>query len=152
MPPKKCLYVNEKRKRKKHKDERVSQRGSINKYFRTRSSSRNSLHLAIVSVEEKQTGNLADDYDTNEVDNNVSQHENLIDSPNSEIPSADEQQPFNVYILDPRHWDNLDDKARHVLMKKDTVREKNIVFPLDSKSRHFFTNLLFQKNEQRGDA
>jgi hypothetical protein len=53
MPPKKCLSGNEKRKRKKHKDELVeSQRGSLNKYFRTGSSSRNSLQLAIVSVEE----------------------------------------------------------------------------------------------------
>jgi hypothetical protein len=75
-----------------------SQRGSIGNFFRTGSSSRNSLQLAL-NVEEQHTENLGDDYDTNEVDNNFSQHENLVDSPNSEIPSVDEQQPFTADIL-----------------------------------------------------
>lgn len=138
MSSRKCLSGSEKRKRKKHKDEMAeSQRGSIDKYFRTGSSSRNSLQLALVTVEEQQTENLDDDYDTNEVDNNFSQPENLADSPNSEIPSADEQQSCTVDILDPRRWDNLDEKSRHILVEKGPVREENIVFPLDSKSRHF---------------
>jgi hypothetical protein len=98
-----------------------SQRGSIDNFFRTGSSSRNSLQLALVNVEEQHTENLGDDYDTNEVDNNFSQHENLVDSPNSEIPSVDEQQPFTTDILDPRHWDNLDDKSRHTLIEMGLV-------------------------------
>ena len=125
MSSRKKLSGCEKRKRKKQRDELVeSQRGSIDNFFRTSSSSRNSLQLALVAVEEQQTENLDDDYDTNEVDNNSSQHENLADSPNSEIPSVDEQQPFTVDILDPRHWDNLDEKTRNILVEKGPLRER----------------------------
>uniref|UniRef100_A0ACD5WTC6 Uncharacterized protein n=1 Tax=Avena sativa TaxID=4498 RepID=A0ACD5WTC6_AVESA len=138
MSSKKCMSGCEKRKRKKQRDELAeSQRGSIDNFFKTSSSSRNSLQLAIVTVEEQQTENLDNINDTNEVDNNASQHENLADSPNSEIPSVDEQQPLTIDILDPRHWDNLDEKARHYLVENGPVREENIEFPVDSKSRHF---------------
>lgn len=130
MSSKKCLSGYEKKKRKQKRDELLeSERGSIDKFFTTGSSSRNSLQLALVNVEEHQTENLGD--------NNFSQPENRVDSPNSEIPRVDEQRPFTVDILDPRNWDNLDDKGRHILIEKGPLREENIVFPPDSKSRHF---------------
>ena len=95
MFSKKCLSGCEKRKRNKERDEQLeSQKSSIHKFFRTSSSSRNSLQLAIVTVEEQQTENLDDNYDTNEADNNHSQHENLADSTNSKIPSVDEQAGY----------------------------------------------------------
>jgi hypothetical protein len=51
---------------KKERDKLVeSQRGSTDNLFRTGSSSRNSLQLALVNVEEQHNENLGDDYDTN---------------------------------------------------------------------------------------
>jgi hypothetical protein len=44
-------------------------------FFRTRSSSRNCLQLALVNIKEQQTDNLGYDFDTNEVNNNISWHE-----------------------------------------------------------------------------
>jgi hypothetical protein len=65
-----------KRRENKKRDELLeSQRGSIDNFFTTGSSSRNSLQLALVNVEEHQTENLGD--------NNFSQPENRVDSPNS---------------------------------------------------------------------
>uniref|UniRef100_A0A8I6WER2 TTF-type domain-containing protein n=1 Tax=Hordeum vulgare subsp. vulgare TaxID=112509 RepID=A0A8I6WER2_HORVV len=143
MSSRKCLSRSEKRKRKKLKDEKEEyQKGSLDNYFRPNRSSGNSLQLAILSVEEQQTENLNEDHVTNEVDD---QHENLDGSKNTGIPSVDEQQPFTVDILDPRNWDNLDDKSRHILVEKEPVREDKIVFPSNSSSRHFSESYYFRK-------
>src|SRR4051812_10665317 len=98
----------------------------MHKYIKIGSSSRdsNSLQLAIVNVEEQPTENVDGDNDICEGDNNSSEHENLADSPNLENPSIDEQQPFTVNIFDPLEWDNLDDKARDILVEKGPIREK----------------------------
>lgn len=141
MSSRKYLSGSYKRKRKKRIDELVqSQKGLISKFFRTTncSSSRDSLQLAIVNVEEQPTENIdvnADDI--SEDDNNSSGHENLAHSPNSEVPSVGKQQPFIVDIFDPRNWDNLDDKDRDILVEKGPIRDENIVFPPDTNSRHF---------------
>uniref|UniRef100_A0A8I6YUX3 Uncharacterized protein n=1 Tax=Hordeum vulgare subsp. vulgare TaxID=112509 RepID=A0A8I6YUX3_HORVV len=102
MSFRKCLSGSEKRKIKKQRDELIeSEKGSIDNFFRTGSSSRNSLQLAIVTIEEQQTKNLYEDYVTNKDEINLSEHENLVDSTNLEIPSVGEQQPFTADILDP---------------------------------------------------
>jgi hypothetical protein len=50
MSSKKCLSGYEKKKRKQKRDELLeSQRGSIDNFFTTGSSSRNSLQLALVN-------------------------------------------------------------------------------------------------------
>ncbi|KAI4985862.1 hypothetical protein ZWY2020_018492 [Hordeum vulgare] len=147
MSFRKCLSGSEKRKRKKQKDELIeTEKGSIDNFFRTSSSSRNSLQLAIVTIEEQQTENLDEDYVTNEDEINLSEHENLADSTNLETASVGEQQPFTADILDPRQWNNLDDKARHILVEKGPVREDKILFPSDSSSRHFSPSYYFRKS------
>uniref|UniRef100_A0ACD5TRL2 Uncharacterized protein n=1 Tax=Avena sativa TaxID=4498 RepID=A0ACD5TRL2_AVESA len=140
MSSKKQLSGSEKRKKRKLHDAFVeSQKGSIHKFLRNGSSSRDpdSLQLALVTVEENQTENVDVDDDINEGDKSTSEHENPADSPNLENPSVDEQQPFSINIFDPREWENLDDKDRDILVEKGPVREQNVMFPLDNQSRRF---------------
>ncbi|XBI90210.1 hypothetical protein VPH35_027887 [Triticum aestivum] len=151
MSSRKHLSGSAKRKREKEKDEEVkSLKGSLNNFFRPVSSSTDPLELAIVSVEEQPTENTNstdDDMnfwkwndDMNEGNNNSSEQENVTHS-----PSVDKQQQFTVDIFDPRNWDNLDDKARDILVEKGPVRNDDIVYPPDINSRHFSQSYYSRK-------
>lgn len=128
---------SEKRKKRKRLDELTeSQRGSIDKFFKPNTSaSRNQDEWAIVAVEEQTNTNPEDQDPTddnvgiNTDDNNVSNH----------VPSTsvDEEPVFTTNMYDPVNWDNLDNKARDILVEKGPIREENIIFPLDANSRHF---------------
>ncbi|XP_062201992.1 uncharacterized protein LOC133904509 [Phragmites australis] len=118
----------------------------MDKFLRSNTgSSRNIDEWAIVAVEEQTNVNdedqcptpTEDNVDINEDDNNVSDHENIFNSSATESASVDEQPVFTTDIYDPKNWDNLDNKARDILVEKGPIREENIVFPLDDNSRHF---------------
>ncbi|XP_062203442.1 uncharacterized protein LOC133905697 [Phragmites australis] len=118
----------------------------MDKFLRSNTgSSRNPDEWAIVAVEEQTNVNdddqgptpTEDNVDINEDDNNVSGHDNIFNSSATKSASVDDQPVFTTDIYDPRNWDNLDNKARDILVEKGPIREENIVFPLDDNSRHF---------------
>ncbi|CAN6283179.1 unnamed protein product [Urochloa humidicola] len=138
MSSRKYESGSQKRKRRKRIDELIeSQRGSIEKFLKssTSTTSINPDKSAIVAVDEQTNINPEDEAPTednvgiNTDDNNVSDHK----------PSAgvNEQPAFTSDMYDPVNWNNLDNKARDILVEKGPIREENIAFPLDANSRHF---------------
>ena len=50
--------------------------------------------------------------------------------------TSSELEASPLSIFDPRAWDGLDNKTRHILVEKGPVREYNLQFPVDSANRH----------------
>jgi len=144
MLPKKHASRSEKRKKKRKIDAlKESQRGSIHKFFKSSTSTtRNPDEWAIVVVEEQTThledqSPIEDSVGTDTDDNNVSDHEPVLNSPTTQSTRVDEEPVFTIDMYDPINWGNLDNKARDILVEKGPVREENIVFPMDARSRRF---------------
>ena len=120
-----------------------SQRGSIHKFFKSSTSTtRNLDEWAIVVVEEQTThledqSPIEDSVGTDTDDNNVSDHEPVLNSPTTQSTRVDEEPVFTIDMYDPINWGNLDNKARVILVEKGPIREENIVFPMDARSRRF---------------
>jgi hypothetical protein len=146
MSSRKYPSGSEKRKRKKHADDFIeTQRGAMDKFLKINPSvSMNpNNELAIVAVEEEEPAirisEEEENIDINVDDNNVSGPDNPSNSSPAQAQSAslDEEPVYTPDIYDPRNWDNLDNKARDILVEKGPVREQGIEFPLDNASRHF---------------
>jgi len=146
MLPKKHASGSEKRKKKRRIEEfKESQRGALDKFFKSNTSTTiNPDEWAIVPVEEQTThpeeedeGPVEDNVGIDTDDNNVSDHEPIFNSPTMESTRVDEEPVFTIDMYDPVNWGNLDNKSRDILVEKGPIREKNIVFPMDARSRHF---------------
>ena len=148
MSSRKYPSGSEKRKRKQADVFLETQRGALDKFFRTNSStSRNpdELALAIVPVEEHPNIDLGyhqsptpeDNVDINIDDNIVNDHEPIFTSSPTEGANLDDEPVFTEDIYDLANWNNIDSKARDIIVEKGPIREENIVFPLDANGRHF---------------
>ncbi|KAI4990866.1 hypothetical protein ZWY2020_039237 [Hordeum vulgare] len=102
--------------------------------------------LAIVAIVEEQPTNENLDSDQQEEninsnigDSNVSGSENVGNSSDAHVESAsvDEQPVYTADIYDPRNWDNLDNKARDILVEKGPVGEDKMEYYVDDDGRHF---------------
>ena len=130
MSSRKYVSGSDKRKKRKRAQEFIeSQKGSIDNFSKSdTSTSRNSDELTIVVVEEQSNFNLEDEgpakenIDINGDDNNVSDHEHIFNS----SATVGEQPNTPIDIYDPRNWDNLDNKARDILVEKGPIREENL--------------------------
>jgi hypothetical protein len=148
MAPRKHSSGSKKRERRKEVEEFIeSQRGAMGKFVRTNtrtSSNEDQPNLAIVIVAEQPNTNeedhdptLEENVDINTNANDVTDHDPIFDSSHIENDSFDEQSVPTEDIYDPRNWGNLDNKSRNTLVEKGSIREENIVFPLDANGRHF---------------
>ena len=137
----------EKRKKKRRVDELIeSQRGTMDKFCKSYHGSKSNTgastnpdELAIVVADEPTNGNQEENVNINVDDNNVSDSQTTVNASGAHAQSAsvDEEPIYTSDIYDPRNWDNLDNKARDILVEKGPIREENIKFPLDAASRHF---------------
>jgi hypothetical protein len=75
-------------------------------------------------------------------DNNVSDHEPILNSSSTENAIVDDQTSFLGYLWSKKLEYNLDNKSRDILVEKRPIREENIVFPLDFNGRQFSYSLL----------
>ena len=145
MSLRKYASGSEKRKKKARIDEFIqSQRGSMHKFLKNNpNTSRDPNELAIVVWKEptqiipEDEGPPDDNVGINMEENNVSNDEHIFNSNTTENSSLDEEPVCHMDIYDPRNWDNLDNKARDILVEKGPIREDNIVFPFDDNLRHF---------------
>ena len=76
-------------------------------------------------------------YHINEDTTNLNDHDNVPNAFNIEDVGFDEHLVLPVDIYDPRNWGNLDNKEKDILVEKWPIRELNLEFPLDNKSKHF---------------
>jgi hypothetical protein len=144
MLPKKHASGSEKRKKKRRiEDFKESQRGALDKFLKSNTSTTtNPDEWTIVPVEEQtmhveDEGPIEDNVGIDTNDNNVSDHEPVFNSPTMESTCVGEEPVFTMDIYDLANWDNLDNKSRDILVEKGPIREENIVFPMDARSRHF---------------
>ena len=155
MAPSKRNYpLGSHKRKKKEKENKLikSQRGGIRNFFMpsdigaciTPPDPADALAIVAI-VEEQQTNENSDsnqqeeNINSNIGDDNVSGSENVSNSSDAHAQSAsvDEQPVYTADIYDPKNWDNLDNKARDILVEKGPIREEKMEYHVDETGRHF---------------
>ncbi|CAL9021686.1 unnamed protein product [Prunus brigantina] len=106
-----------------------TQKGALDKFFKTSSSIENpSNELVNESQQPISEEEEIREHGTNELNVVGDQFENENET---------EQIIHALNIYDPRIWDNIDNKTKDILVEKGPIRESNLKFPVDRLSRHF---------------
>ena len=148
MFPKKQPSGFEKRKKKQRLEQLAqSQKGALEKFLTKKVKSSCSLesqhqtpHL-ICQLNDHDGNDINDNINLgnkNENDENQLNDHNVFDMNDNENLGNEIEQPTpHLDIYDPRIWANLDNKMIDILVEKGPIREPDLIFPLNSKSRHF---------------
>uniref|UniRef100_A0A7N0TTH6 TTF-type domain-containing protein n=1 Tax=Kalanchoe fedtschenkoi TaxID=63787 RepID=A0A7N0TTH6_KALFE len=152
MLPKKHLSGSEKRKKRKLDAQFIeTQRGALNKFFKSSSHSNVSKDINETNTEQIEKTHEDDNIDevnTFPIEENAhtstSNSDSHVDNPNNIDKSL-------VDICDPKNWNYLDTKTIELLVEKGPIHELNIVFPLDKFSRHF-SDFYYLKRMNNGET
>jgi hypothetical protein len=88
--------------------------------------------------QEDQLGPTAEEnVDMNTDGNNVSDHKPIFNPSPIESANLDDEPVFTKDIYEPTNWNNIDNKARDILVEKGPIKEESVEFPLDDNGRHF---------------
>ncbi|KAK3230503.1 hypothetical protein Dsin_002384 [Dipteronia sinensis] len=91
--------------------------------------------------------NLGNEIEKDE--NQLNDHDVIDVNANENLGNEIEQPTPHLDIYDPRIWENFDSKTIDLLVEKSHIREHNLNFPLDGRSRQFSYSYYTRKLPNR---
>ena len=145
MLPKKHLSWCEKRKKKKRVEElKKSQQGALDKFVLRGGNSHHNVNInETFHSDIGENINLVDDENVSEFLNNIVNEDDEVNPCN--IMQYDENTISPLDSFDPKDWDDIDNKLRDIIVKKEPIRELNLAIPLDVNNRHFSYSYFARK-------